>query len=399
MKTIDGKYYGSAMPLFGLFIKTSILTLVTVGLYRFWAKTRIRRYIWSATSGDGDGFEYTGTGLEKLLGFLVAIILLAIYLGIVQMLLLYFGIFLFEDPTTQAQVFAQSAGLFITVIAVLPLIFFAQYRARRYKLSRTRWRGIRFGMENGAWGYVWRAIIHYALTACTLGLLLPRQTFYLEKYMADRMWYGNAQFTQEGKWTKLYAGLTHVIVAIALMVLGGFMASSSPVLGGLAMVLGYFWFLVGLVAYRIYAFNYMMKHKKLGGEVGFEAEAETGRVIKIAIVGSLAVIAATFVAGIFFALLAAAFGMFNSFTNPDPAAFVNGIGVGGFALFGLYYIVLIILIGGVSLIAITQRIIAHVVDSVSVQNAAHLDVIRQRMADEGADAEGFADALDVGGAI
>ncbi|MEO1380995.1 MAG: DUF898 domain-containing protein, partial [Pseudomonadota bacterium] len=70
-----------------------------------------------------------------------------------------------------------------------------------------------------------------------------------------------------------------------------------------------------------------------------------------------------------------------------------------FALFGLYYIVLIILIGGVSLIAITQRIIAHVVDSVSVQNAAHLDVIRQRMADEGADAEGFADALDVGGAI
>ncbi|MEL6170817.1 MAG: DUF898 family protein, partial [Pseudomonadota bacterium] len=247
MKTIDGKYYGSAMPLFGLFIKTSILTLVTVGLYRFWAKTRIRRYIWSATSGDGDGFEYTGTGLEKLLGFLVAIILLAIYLGIVQMLLLYFGIFLFEDPTTQAQVFAQSAGLFITVIAVLPLIFFAQYRARRYKLSRTRWRGIRFGMENGAWGYVWRAIIHYTLTACTLGLLLPRQTFYLEKYMADRMWYGNAQFTQEGKWTSLYAGLTHMIVAIALMVLGGFMASSSPVLGGLAMVLGYFWFLVGLV--------------------------------------------------------------------------------------------------------------------------------------------------------
>jgi len=95
---IQGRYFGEDGKLFGLYIKTTLLTLITLGIYRFWARTRIRKYIWSATSGDKDSFEYTGTGLEKFLGFLVAIVILAIYLGIVQMLLFFFGLNMFVDP-------------------------------------------------------------------------------------------------------------------------------------------------------------------------------------------------------------------------------------------------------------------------------------------------------------
>lgn len=61
-------------------LKTSLLTLVTLGIYRFWAKTRVRKYFWSSVVGEGDGFEYTGTGIEKILVFLVAVVVLAIYL-------------------------------------------------------------------------------------------------------------------------------------------------------------------------------------------------------------------------------------------------------------------------------------------------------------------------------
>ncbi|MEM8774958.1 MAG: DUF898 family protein [Pseudomonadota bacterium] len=400
MRQLSGEYHGTAMPLFIIYFKVTVLTLFTLGIYRFWGKTRIRRYIWSATSGGDDSFEYTGTGLEKFLGFLVAVVLLAIYLGIVQMLLFYFGIVIFDEPQTDAEVLAQLAGIYITLVAAVPLIFFAQYRARRYKMSRTRWRGIRFGMEHGAWGYVLRAIFHITLTISTLGLLLPRQTFYLEKYMADRTWYGNAQFEQGGKWTGLYAGLTHVIMALAVMILGGFMAAdSSPIFGTILIVLGYFWLLIGFVAYRIYAFNYMMKHKKLAGEVAFDSEAETGRVIGIVLGGSFIVTIVALIAGVFFALLAAAFGVLGAFSGLEPLSATTQQGVMGITVMAIYYVALLLVIPGVSLVVITQRIIAHVVGAITVQNAAGLDAIRQRMADEGADAEGFADALDVGGAI
>ena len=57
------------------------LELVTAGFYRFWLATDMRRHLWSRTSIEGDGFEYTGTAKELLLGFLFALaILVPIYL-------------------------------------------------------------------------------------------------------------------------------------------------------------------------------------------------------------------------------------------------------------------------------------------------------------------------------
>ena len=55
-------YTGQRGALFGLAFKTALLTVLTLGIYRFWAKTRIRRYVWSSVSIDGDRLEYTWTG-------------------------------------------------------------------------------------------------------------------------------------------------------------------------------------------------------------------------------------------------------------------------------------------------------------------------------------------------
>jgi Bacterial protein of unknown function (DUF898) len=57
------------------------LELITVGFYRFWLATDIRRHLWSNTAIDGDAAEYTGRGRELLIGFLFALaILVPIYL-------------------------------------------------------------------------------------------------------------------------------------------------------------------------------------------------------------------------------------------------------------------------------------------------------------------------------
>ncbi len=405
---ITGQYHGKAGPLFSLYFKTAFLTLITLGFYRFWAKTRIRKYIWSATSGDGDSFEYTGTGLEKLLGFLFAIVVLAIYLGIVQMALFFFGLNLFTEPRNEIEALAQVGAIYITLLAVLPLLLFATYRARRYKTARTRWRGLRFGMDNGAWGYVWRALGHWFLTAITLGILLPRQTFWLEKYMTDRMWYGDAKFEQTGRWQSLYPGLKHVLFAVLLIGIGGAggIFLESPFIAISSAFVGYIWLIVGGVYYRIYTFNVLTRARVLDGAVTFDSGARTGRVIAIVLTGIAAIIGATIVAVLVMGLvLMAALGLnfgsaaslFGGTSGPGDINPAGGI-LGG-VLIAVLYVVLILGLGGLSLVMITQRIIGHVVSSVVVANAPHLEQVRQRAADQGADAEGFADALDIGGAI
>ena len=47
-----------------------LLTIVTLGIYRFWATARERRYLWSRTRFVDEHLEWAGTGMELFLGFL-----------------------------------------------------------------------------------------------------------------------------------------------------------------------------------------------------------------------------------------------------------------------------------------------------------------------------------------
>src|SRR4029079_3778667 len=47
-----------------------LLSLVTLTIYRFWAKTNVRRHIWSCVHINGEPLEYTGRGVALFLGAL-----------------------------------------------------------------------------------------------------------------------------------------------------------------------------------------------------------------------------------------------------------------------------------------------------------------------------------------
>src|SRR4051812_6107878 len=67
-----------------------LLTVVTLAIYRFWAKTRLRRYVWRHVAVGGESFEYTGTGKELLIGFLKALLVLfppLVLLGVLELFL------------------------------------------------------------------------------------------------------------------------------------------------------------------------------------------------------------------------------------------------------------------------------------------------------------------------
>lgn len=388
--SIQAQYRGTRGELFPLAIVTALLTLVTLGIYRFWAKTRIRKYLWSSALGDGDAFEYTGTGLEKFLGFLMAIVVLAIYLGVVQMLLFFAGLNFNFNPETTEGLIALNAIIYINLLAVLPLIFYAMYRARRYKMARTRWRGLRFGMEKGAWGYAFRALGLYLLTFLTVGLLLPLATFKLEKYMADRSWYGDARFEQGGHWARLYPAMKHVFFGLAILLLGLGAAAGlqSAGLAVLAILVGYVWLMVGAVYYRIHAMRYLWSHRWLDGEIYFDAQPRTGEIVKIWIVGSILI--SIFAGVLIFVLGGVLTALFT--LGPDVIMAAGLLGI-------VSYIATLVVIGAMTLIFITQPSIEHFVTTFTLHNKLALDKIRQRAAAEGVDAEGFADALDVGGAF
>ncbi len=399
-------YRGEQGPLFWLALKTALLTLITLGFYRFWAKTRIRKYFWSATAPGGDPMEYTGNGLEKLLGFLIAVAFLAIYLGLFQVILSFVGLSVFsggDGPESQAlQVLFSQA----TLLAVIPFIFYAQYRARRYILSRTRWRGVRFGVDAAAWGYVWRAIVHSFLTIITLGLLLPRQTFWLEKYKIDRTWYGNTKFVQGGKWTQLYPAMKHYFIAGALILVPSLLTALTEQPVWLFFVfIGAVWFYYAFAYYNVETFRIMGDQKRLGERVGFATAPRAAKVFWTFVLGALL---ASTCAGLVFSAFSIVASNFMGLTTLellgeaeqlfDAANMSIGFYI-GIGLFVVGYLAMLLSYGVFAMIFVSQPVLEHYVQETKILNSEALDDIQQRSRDEMVEAEGFADALDVGAAI
>ena len=161
------------------------LELVTLGFYRFWLITDIRRHLWSNTVIDGDAAEYTGRARELLIGFLIALaILVPIYLAY----------FLISVEAEHLQALA-SIPLFA---AFYVFGQFAIYRARRYRLTRTVWRGVRFWMDGSGWAYALLATLWLVLALITIGLAWPWRAAALERYKMEHSWYGDLQGRFEG---------------------------------------------------------------------------------------------------------------------------------------------------------------------------------------------------------
>src|SRR6202795_1916550 len=176
---------GGRADFFELAKRGAALELVTLGFYRFWLATDIRRHLWSHTSLDDDAFEYTGRGKELLIAFLFA---LAIIVPI------YLAYFLVGLEAERLKAFAS----FPLIAFFYVFGQFAIYRARRYRLTRTVWRGVRFWMTGSGWGYCGRAALWALLMPFTLGLILPWREAALERYKMRHSHYGDLQGSFHG---------------------------------------------------------------------------------------------------------------------------------------------------------------------------------------------------------
>ncbi|MCH2096208.1 MAG: DUF898 domain-containing protein [Rhodobacteraceae bacterium] len=386
------EFVGRRWPLLWLALRTGGLTVLTFGLYRFWMKTRLRRWYWSAIRPGGHPLEYVGDPFEKLLGFLIAVVFLAFYIGIVNLVLMFASFALFHGNV---------AAYALSFVGVMPLWFYARYRARRYVLARTRWRGLRFGLEPGAWGYAGRAMMHWLLTVFSLGLLLPRMTFALEKYRTDRTFFGTERFEQGGRWTMLYRAMRPLFVAAILLLVSitVFMTTNDPLptilLGGLGGLL----FVYGIVHYRVESLRLLTQEKRLSG-VRLSLVASPMRVFWIMSIGYvLAVLSILLPGGILGYLVIAL-----QFANEAPQA--SGIGLLRslphwvlITLSAMLYFSVFLIWSAVTHVFITLPTLRHYAQRLQVLHPQALSGIHQRPRDAAEQAEGFAEALDVGASL
>lgn len=396
-QTLPVKFSGLKKTLFPLALKTSILTVLTLGFYRFWMKTRLRRYYWSAIKPGDFPLEYTGTGVEKLMGFLVAVVVMAFYIGVFNLILMFLSFSLLND---------NFLAYLASFVGVIPIYFYAQYRARRYILARTRWRGIRFGIKPAAWRYAGAALLHWTLTILSFGILLPRQIFKLEKFRIDRTWFGDQIFTQGGKWTDLLRAARYYYIGIA--------ASGATIALGLVYHEAWFGLLAitlpglvfGYVSLSVQSFAAMAATKKLGQDIVFKAEPRTGKVLGIYILGNLLIGAIFFtlllVLMVLLVVLALVFGSFQF----DEASFDQALSGQNKALEYLFYFLIALIYFGfftlwgvLTKIFVTLPTLQHYAETLTIGGTHNLIGIRQRPRDEFSEAEGFAEALDIGAAI
>ena len=167
----------------GLSILNFLMRIPTVGLYAFWGRTEVRKRIWSGIRLDGEPLQYTGTGKELMIGFFI--IFGAI---LVPYLLLTLGV-----------VAALGQGALpiyqlISYAGFLLLYGIGTYRAQRYRLSRTRWRGIRGSLTGSSWSYGWTAWWTLPLLVLTLGWLSPWRSTRLQSMLVGDMKFGDQPF-------------------------------------------------------------------------------------------------------------------------------------------------------------------------------------------------------------
>jgi len=374
-----------------LVVRGAFLELITFGFYRFWLTTDIRRHLWTHTEVDGDALEYIGRGKELLFGFLIAMVVLG------PIFLIYFLVGL-EAERVKAY---ASLPLYLFMFAFSQ---FATYRARRYRLTRTVWRGVRFWMTGSGWSYAWRSVMWGLLLGPTLGFAYPWRMAALERYKLPHTRYGSLtgrfeatgwELSKRVWWLWLLGLLPFVLIVVSLIGVGARGAITKPF--GATMLFGFFLFfalpfLHGLRRAREWAW---WASGIRFGKVAIICELRPGSLIAVywkLIAWSLLVLLvfAAITAGITVPLFAGTPG-------GRAVAILSGqLPMWSFALYAVAYLLLIITIWVLIRIYTLQRVWRRVVAACAVIDIAGASDVAATGDTVSAFGDGLADGLDFG---
>jgi uncharacterized membrane protein YjgN (DUF898 family) len=373
----------------------SLLSIITLGIYRFWFLTNMRRYLWSNTEIGQETLEYTGRGIELFLGFLIAIAILIP----VAILLAFPG---------------------LNVIASLIYLWLGQYaiyRARRYQLTRTVFRGVRFHQEGSAVSYAFRAFGWWILIGLTLGLVYPWAQASLERYKMRNTFYGDfpGHFAASG--SSLFARgialwLIIVVPTIALMVaaphflpmLQAMLPANRPGVDPTQVAVGFITVAVMLwavfAAFLLFpAFAAITMRWSISGwrfgDIAVTSSLRIGQLYGIWLLYLLTALVLVGVFGVIGALMSGVMSQVMHISIPTagtpqlpPWPAMAGLAV--------YYFIFVVAFGTLYQVMVRLPLWRKVVESLDIANFQMVELVKAEGKASSAFGEGFADALDVG---
>jgi uncharacterized membrane protein YjgN (DUF898 family) len=192
------------------------LMVLTLGVYRFWAITVMRRLMWWRTSLDGQRFEYTGNGLEIFIGFLKVFlcVLLPIGLAIAAIRLTL------ETQATAASLEALQVVDGVYAVLVFLLIELGRFLSWRYRVARTRWRGIRSRIDMRVPRYFAVALGSATMLVFSVWLLKPVVDVLRARTLINNLDVGGVRATLDLSLTRLVPAWLLFVVVIALAYTG-----------------------------------------------------------------------------------------------------------------------------------------------------------------------------------
>ncbi len=388
-------FSGSRWRLASILALGYLLMLFTLGIYRFWQVTTKRRFYWANTEIGGDALEYTGTATQLLIGFLLALV---IFLPL-------YGFFFYLS--TQSGETAVTGYIFAAVFLYF-LAGYAIYRARRFRLSRTLWRGIRFQLSGSAWSYAFRRFFWSIVTALSAGLAYPFMAADLWRYRYNNTWYGDRRFNFGGSWRTIAVPFYASYAVIAASAIGAFAMLPDPKngrvtadmffsntaaiglmgLGVVVAVLSYF-FLLSRITSAMFS---TISAGRATLNVTVSARSLFWQYLAYAILVSMVIIMAL---GIFGVMTMDEYGRVMKGGDVDLAQLLR-ISWTNLVFYGLFYLTLLAIFSILSQTIIGLGYWRLVADGAVIENAEDLKSVRASGAESTLVGEGLADALNVG---
>jgi uncharacterized membrane protein YjgN (DUF898 family) len=309
-RPLEIRFTGSGSEYFRIWIVNLLLSIVTLSLYRPWAKVRRLRYFYANTLVDGHAFDFHGNPRKMLRGYLLVGLMLLAY--------------------STANRFSATAAL--VAVVFLAILWPALLRASmQFRLANTSWRGLRFRF-NGTLAGAYRGMLPLFVPALAMGALRfeivdpqhPTMTYVKHIYMvmgvtllvAPLMWWIFKRYQHDhyglGQWqTKLTVGpgsayglvfrifgvtlLSGVVVMLFVGIAGAVAGGVAAVTGlvqskmltfaliGLLVFIAYFLFLMVPIPYAISrAQNLVWRHTRCD-EVSFDSKLPFDKMVKLTI--------------------------------------------------------------------------------------------------------------------
>lgn len=396
-------YHDERRRFAGIAFRNAIFGILTLGLYRFWGKTHIRRHLWSHVSLAGEPFEYTGTAKELMFGFLIVLAFLIPLYAVAQLsdlALITIGTW---------AVVAKNVALGVLIYWLLHL---AIYRARRYRLTRTLWRGIRGAQTGSAIAYATKAFGYSLLTVVTLGLTYPLLRARLYGIRMQNTWVGNRAFRFEGgagplmrRWLVPWLPVTATVAIYAVMAVAtGFMEEPEAAVDNrlrmqMFEVAGALLFILVPVSTLLYVWYRASEFRYFAGETSFEglrfgSDLKARSLVWIYLSYGLAllgvmVVVGTAVGGVI------AYLMQQGVAAPDPnwqaSPFVM------FLIFLPVVLVFLVLNSVLQVVMVLRRLVRRICETLTISGGVDFAAIEQSLHAAPGRGEGLADALDIGG--